>query len=447
MVKDTTTVRESAPHASAGAIATPRPAPTATRPPIGPTALREQMTHAATVMVVLTLAASVVNYASSLIFSRLLSPAEFGDLTAVLAFAVIAAVPTGAAQTVIAERVARNLAEGRTEQVRWLIRHALGHVVAVAAMVGLLYALALPLVIQVLEIRAPGPAIALRPLLVLMFCSPVALGVLQGMDRFIAFGIMTLAIAVSRIAFGVPWAVAGGGSGGAVGGQAIGLAVVLVGAAWILRDQLMPRGTGAATSGLKRRPTPAAISASTAFVAFAVISNFDILLAKLFLDPHDVGLYAALATVGKVVIFLPAAVAVVMVPNAARARHSPGESRRVLRIAAVLVLATTLVAAVPAALAPELVIRVMFGGEYADAQGGVLPIVCAGAGLALLYLLVTYAVAIDDRRWTLVVAAGVALQVGGIALFHAVVVLAVLLLNEAASHSLLRPQRTGSRTP
>ena len=410
------------------------------------------MTRAASVMVVLTLAASAVNYASNVIFSRLLAPAEFGDLTAILAFAVIASVPTGAAQTIIAQRVARNVAEGNTEQLRWLIRHALGHVVAISAMVGLLYALALPLVIQLLEIRAPGPAIALLPLLMLMFIIPVALGVLQGMDRFIAFGLMTLAIAVSRIAFGVPWAVAGGGSGGAVGGQAIGLAVVLVVAAWILRGHLMPRGTGAATAGLKRRPTPAAISASAAFVAFAVISNLDILLAKLFLNPYDVGLYAALATVSKVVIFLPAAVAIAMVPNAARAQHSPAASRRVLRIAAVLVFVTALIAAVPAALAPDLVIKGMFGGDYVGAEDGVLPTVCAGAGLALLYLLVTYVVAIDDRRWALIIVAGVALQVVGIAAFHAspaqvatvqaVVVLVVLALNEAAFHSLLRPRRS-----
>jgi O-antigen/teichoic acid export membrane protein len=413
------------------------------------------MTRGATVMVLLTLAASVVNYASNIIFSRLLNPAEFGDLTAVLAFAVIVAVPTAAAQTIIAERIARNAAEGRTDQNRWLIRHALGHVVTVATMVGVLYALSLPIVIELLEIHAPGPAIALLPLLVLTFISPVALGVLQGMDRFIAFGVMTLAIAVSRIAFGVPWAAAGGGSGGAVGGQAIGLLAVLLGAAWMLRDQLSPRGTGAATSGLKRRPTLVAVSASAAFIAFAVISNLDILLAKLFLTSHDVGLYAALATIAKVVIFLPGAVAVVMVPNAARARHSPEASRRVLRLAALLVLATALLAAVPAAVAPESMIRVMFGSEYLGAADGVLPIVCAGAGLALLFLLVTYTVAIEDRRWMLVLVVGVGLQIVGIAAFHdsptqvatvqAVVVFVALLLNEAAFHSLLRPPRGGCR--
>ncbi|MGH2713122.1 MAG: lipopolysaccharide biosynthesis protein [Thermoleophilaceae bacterium] len=416
--------------------------------------LRRTMTRGASVMVVLTLAASVVNYASNVVFSRLLTTEEFGDFTAVLAFAVIAAVPTAAAQTMIAQRVARNFAEGQVDQMRWFVRHALGHVAMVAAMAGILYALTLPLVIELLRIRAPGPAIALLPLIVLTFILPVALGVLQGMDRFVAFGVMTLAIALARIGFGVPWAAAGGGSGGAVGGQAIGLFVVLAGAAWILRAQLMPRGSGAATSGMRRPPTSAALSASAAFIAFAVISNLDVVLAKLFLGSHESGLYAALVTLEKIVIFLPGAVAVVMVPNAARARHSSDESRRVLRIAALLTIVTALVAAVPAAVAPEFVLELMFGSKYLDAADGVLPIVCAGAGLALLFLLVTYVVAIDDRRWTWIVAFGVALQVVGIAAFHdavaqvatvqAVVVIVILVLNEAMFHSLLRP-RFGKR--
>lgn len=419
-----------------------------------PATLRTRMLRGATAMVLLTLLANVVNYGSNLLFSRMLSPEEFGDLTAILALSVIAAVPTGAAQTLIAERVARNLAANRMEDLRYFVRHALAHVMTVALLVGVVYAVAIPLVWHALALQAPGPAIALLPLLMLMFISPVALGVLQGMDRFVALGVMTLAIAVSRIAFGVPWVSAGGGPGGAVGGQAIGLVVVLLGAGWMLRTQLMPRGSGAATTGLKRRPTPAAISASAAFVGFAVLSNLDVLLAKLFLNSHDVGLYAALTTVEKIVIFLPSAVAFVMVPNAARARHSAQASRRVLRIAALLTLVTTLVAAIPAAAAPTLVLRIMFGHKYLAAHSGVLPIVAAGAGFALLYLLVTYVVAMDDRRWTRILLLGVFCQVLGISLFHdspaevatvqAVVALLVLLMNEVAFHSLLRPVRAVS---
>jgi O-antigen/teichoic acid export membrane protein len=436
------------PAAQAQASPVAPPVPTTLKP------LLSSMGKGASLMVMLTLLASATNYASNLIFSRVLTPASYGDLTALLALLVVITVPTGAAQTVIAERVAGHLARGRLDRVRYLIRHAIAHVSVVAIVVGVLYTLSIPLVVKVLDLQASSPAIALAPLVTLSFLLPVVLGTLQGMDRYFAFGTMLLAIALSRIVFGVPWALTpSGGSGGAIAGQALGVAVVLAGAAWLLRGDLIRRGTGAATSGLRRRLDVRAVSASLAFVGFAVISNLDILLAKLFLSSHDVGLYAALSTIGKLVLFLPAAVAVVMVPNAARVRHSSREAGRVLRIAAMLVVVTTVLAAVPAALQPNLVIRAMFGSNYLDAADGVLPIVCAGAGLALLYLLVVYSVAIEDRRWSMLLGGGILLQITGISLFHdspaqialvqAVVVGIVLLGNELAFHRLLmRPRGT-----
>jgi O-antigen/teichoic acid export membrane protein len=414
--------------------------------------LRSRMGKGASVMVGLTLIASALNYGSNLIFSRLLEPASYGDLTALLALLVVITVPTAAAQTVIAERVARHLTAGRLDRVRYLVRHAIAHVSVVALAVGVVYTLSIPFVVDLLDLQATGPAIALAPLVVLTFLLPVAMGTLQGMDRYLAFGCMLLAIAASRIAFGVPWAaMPSGGSGGAIAGQALGVGIVLVGAAWLLRNELIGRGTGAATSGLRRKPDVRTVTAGLAFVAFAVISNLDVLLAKLFLTSEEVGLYAALSTIGKVIMFLPGAIAVVMVPNAARARHTRKDTGRVLRIAGLLVALTTAVAAVPAVLAPGFVVETMFGADYLDATDGVLPIVCAGAGMALLYLLVIYSVAIEDRRWPFLLGGGILLQIVGVTLFHdspaqvalvqAVVVGIVLLGNELAFHRLLMRPR------
>jgi hypothetical protein len=45
------------------------------------------------IMMALTLLASGVNYASNLVFSRVLTPAGYGDFTALIALTVIDAVP------------------------------------------------------------------------------------------------------------------------------------------------------------------------------------------------------------------------------------------------------------------------------------------------------------------------------------------------------------------
>lgn len=181
------------------------------------------------------------------------------------------------------------------------------------------------------------------------------------------------------------------------------------------------------------------------------------LLAKIMLPAHAAGEYAALATVEKIVIFLPGAIAIVMVPSAAKAKHADGSAGEVLRIAALLVSITTLLVAVPASLAPHLLLELMFGAKYVHVAAGVLPIVCAGAGLALLYMLVVYTVAIHDRRLVWLLTGGIVLQVSAIAALHsspsqiatvqACVIVSLLIVNECLFHPILRPRSRQPSTP
>ena len=68
---------------------------------------------------------------------------------------------------------------------------------------------------------------------------PVAYGVLQGMERFVALGMLMLAVAASRIVIGVPWTEAGGGAGGPLLGQALGSLLALLATAWLVRGYML----------------------------------------------------------------------------------------------------------------------------------------------------------------------------------------------------------------
>ena len=403
------------------------------------------------VMVALTFAASAVNYASNVVFGRMLTPASFGDFTAMLAIVVVVAIPTGAAQTVVAERLAEYRARGDDNAIRYLIRHALAHVALYSCVLWILYCISIPLVVSVLDLQAIGPALALAPLIAVTFFLPVVYGVLQGLERFALLGAVALGVATSRIIFGVPWTLAGGGAGGPIAGQAIGSFLAVAVMLYLARRFVIGRGTGAAASGLRRRIDSRSMAAGGAFIVFALLSNLDVLLAKAFLAPEKAGSYAALATIGKIVLFLPWAVSIVMVPYIARSRAATGSSSSILRISAIAVAAGASLVAIPAALKPGLVLRLMFGSRYADAASGVLPIVVASALLALLYLLVVYTVAIQDQRWVYLLLGGVGLQVAAISIFHsspseiavvqASVMLVILVLNELLFQPILRAER------
>lgn len=433
---------------SATALAAEPGVPTVPAAPDGLSVRRRR--RAMLAMVVLTSLANALNYASSLVFSRVLAPVGFGELTSLLALSVVVSVPLGAAQTVVAERVSVASAMHDSDRLRYLVRYAVGHVAAVGAVVTAIYVACIPLVVGVLSIREPGPALALAPLIMISFITPVTAGVLQGLERYVAFGALLIATAASRLLFGIPWVVAGGGAGGAIGGQAGGIAVVTLIVGWRYRRLVRPRGSGAARSGLRRRVDLRAVAASGAFVGFALLSNLDILLSRLWLSIYHAGIYAAIATIAKIVIFLPSAVAVIMVPNAARAHAADGSSRRVLRFSALAIGGTAALCLIPAVLMPDVIVRVMFGEDYREAAAGVLPAVLAGSLLAVLYLLCVYSVTVRDHRWPLLLVAGVAVDVGAIGVFHASpasviwahagAILVVLVANELFFTSLL-PRR------
>src|SRR4051794_34289334 len=152
--------------------------------------LRRQMGRGALLLSGLALLTNGVNYASNLLFSRLLTRESFGDLTALLALSVVLAVPLAAAQTRIAERVASLAKGGDWYGVRYVVRHALAHLVAIAVLVTGVYVACIPLVVNVFDLQVPGPAIALAPLICVGVIMAAPFGMLQGLDRFAAYGVM-----------------------------------------------------------------------------------------------------------------------------------------------------------------------------------------------------------------------------------------------------------------
>jgi O-antigen/teichoic acid export membrane protein len=428
----------------------PGPSAAAAITSVAPGALRQRLTRGVTVLSALSIAAGILNYGSNVVFARVLKVSAYGDLTSLLSLFVVVSVPLAAAQTRVAERTAALKTEGDDQRVRSVVRHAEAHMATLGVVGTVLYCALIPLIVSALSLTNAMSAVALAAMIFIGFMFPALQGALQGLERWVVFGAVGLALGLGRLLFGVPLALLTGGAGGAIIGQALGMLVVLVAVAWLLRDQLRRGEGGAARAGIRRLPDVRGVSAGAAFVLFAVIANCDVVFAKLWMPPNQAGRYAALATIGKIITYLPAAVAVVVVPSAAATSADPARRARVLQGAALLVGGISLLAMIPAAVAPHLLVGVMFGHNYASIAAGVVPIVIAGGGLAMLYLLVTFSVVIDDRRWALLLLLGVTMQATGIGLFHSTVtevatvqaatVATLLLINELGLHALI-PRR------
>jgi O-antigen/teichoic acid export membrane protein len=235
-------------------------------------------------------------------------------------------------------------------------------------------------------------------------------GVLQGERRWRALGLLYLSMGLSRLVLGSLCIAVSPTETAAMLGVLVGLVVPVVVGRFALRR---PRKTAAADSvvetavepdGPRRRILTETATSSLVLLAFFVLSNVDVLIARRTLDEHTAGLYAGGLIVTKAVLFLPQFVVVVLFPS-----MSTHESRRTALVRGLLVLGGTGVACTAGAyLLSPLALVFVGGSDYAEVETRLWLFALLGILLATLQLLVYSALGRQSHRSTYLIWAGVA---------------------------------------
>lgn len=355
-------------------------------------------------------AANVLNYAFNLVMSRLLGPAGYGALGALLALVLVGTVPGVALQAVVARHT--TLAGS---DVGRLWSRVLVAVVVVGAALGLLTLLVSPAIAAFLHLPALGPCLWLAAALLPLPLLSAVQGMLQGREWFGVLAAVLLVAAVGRLAVGLGLVEGGLGVEGAMAATAIGSAMAVLVAVPRLRAQgswERPRPPGTAGWRWPRRGTPAAAvggevaTAAAGVLGLLLLANVDVLLARHFLPAEASGLYAAGAVLTKIAFWAPQFVVTLVFPRLVTA----ADRRRLLGRSAVVVAAVGFPLVVAAAVAPQLAARLSFGEAYLDV-GPTLPLFAAlGTGLALVQLVLFTGMATADRAMYRLLLAGVAAE-------------------------------------
>ena len=340
---------------------------------------------------VATATANLLAYALSVVLSRQLGPAGFGEVAPLLSVVLVASVPGQALQAGIARRVATSSAAGAD---RLLVRSA----VVGAAVAGGLVALS-PGLRALLQLDGWAAllwtAVSLLPITVCF----AAFGVLQGGERFRRLSAALVLLQLGRLVGGAAGGVLGGTAASALAGTALGLVAAAIACVALCRERTAaPAGAGALLSGLTRD--------SASVLAVLVLTNVDVLLARARLAPEEAGLYAAGALVAKMAFFAPSFVTYVLYARFSR----PGERRAALRTGGLVVTGSAVLATAGAVVAGPL-LPIVLGEDYAALQGSAWLFAAAGSALAAVFLLVQAGLAVHDHRLAAVAWAVAALEV------------------------------------
>jgi O-antigen/teichoic acid export membrane protein len=345
----------------------------------------------------------VLAYAQTLVAARVLSPAEFGAFSALLALLLIGNTVALAVQAVTARHIVASDPQLRRDETMAAWRATW----QAAAVVTGFWLLISPLIGLGLRLDSPVTYVMLALTFFPLTVMGGALGIAQGSELHARLAAVYLAVGVPKtvvtIAVLAVVATLAAGISALAAGTALGAALC-----WLLVRGLFRGGHARHATMLREIP-----GATYAMLALFALTNLDIVLGRAFLTPDQAGDYGVGIIVAKVVTWLPQFVAVMAYARMVDARRG----RTVLvGLGAVAGIAAACVAAVAAA--PDLIVSLIAGPQYED-MATLLPLFAMiGACGALLQFCVFGLVAIRDRWLIPVIWTGCATLVALVALRH-----------------------------
>lgn len=347
---------------------------------------------------------AIGSYAYFLIAGRVVGPETYGLVSALIGVLTIVTWPCTALQWSTARTLASTsvpraeaMAAYRRALIRaWVLAVALGIVGIVAIEVAHGFSTAVPTWALV------ATCVSALPILPLF----VALGALQGESRYGGYSVSWALTGVLRAPLMLPFLLVATASAGAVV-MGSGLAVLsgLLLAMWLTRDDL--RVTARPSAAVWASFTSGLGAAAAGLIGFASLVSLGVVVAKLRLPAEEAGYYGAANTLGRAVLMIPQAVAIVLLPRVARRRSGDVPTGGLLAVGAVATLAIGFAGVAFVAVAGEPVIRLTFGAEFAESATLLPQILAASTLIGVLFILVNHHVARSDHRfaWALVAVA------------------------------------------
>lgn len=335
---------------------------------------------------------SVAAYAFTMLAARLLGPNDYGALAAVMNLLLVVNVASLALQATAARRVSHD-----PDHVAQLERTVLRVSYVAAVALGLVLLVLSPLITQVLRLDTIGAAIALAVAAVPLTVMGGQAGVLQGERRWTPLAWIYVAAGVPRLVIGTALLLWQPSETNAMIAVALGCFVPALVGWWALRDVRTSGPRSEHHAG--RKLVLEGLHNSQALLAFFMLSNVDIVIARQVLSGYESGLYAAGLIVTKVVLFLPQFVVVVAFP----AMATPAQRRRVLLRSLAGVTGLGLLAVVATYLLSSLALFFVGGNEFSEVQGSLWLFALIGSALAVIQVLVYSVLARQGRKSILAV--------------------------------------------
>ncbi len=267
-------------------------------------------------------AGGILGYLFQIIMGRMLSVSEYGIFSALMAMIVVIGAPMTTLSMIISRRVSTYRSEQDNGKLGYLFYWINRKLLLIAVVLVVLVVFNIKPLQNFLLIEKNAHLYLLLIILLIAFPQAVNNAYLQGLQYFkwlSVSGVLTtllkIIIAVILIYFGL-------GVAGALGGVIFSTFIILILTYVVLRPSLSKNN--ASISNTTHLLFKSAMPVLLANVAFAVMTQIDMVLVKYYFSEQEVGIYAAASILGKAVMYLPGGIAMALFPMVAE-NHASGK--------------------------------------------------------------------------------------------------------------------------
>ncbi|MFH1367125.1 MAG: oligosaccharide flippase family protein [Patescibacteria group bacterium] len=313
-----------------------------------------------------TLVANIFNYLFHLTMGRLLGPKEFGVFLSLLSLTVILSIFPATVQLIVTKLTAQYAVKNDYASLYSLFIYLKKKLFFLGLIIFLVFLILLPPLARFINVPPLPLFLSFLIIPTVFFPLSIARGSLAGLQAFKKLGINISLEGAGKFVLGLLLVLAGLKSSGAIGGILISLIFVYL----VSLRQLKPFFHHQEKKAIN-------VTGWLNFSLWAFLLNFfilwifnaDIILVKHFFSEDLAGQYAALVTLGKIILIFSLAANFVLFPIVIEKKEKGENLAKILRQSLGLVGLLSGLVLVPLFLFPDSIITIVFGPAYLPVSG------------------------------------------------------------------------------
>lgn len=310
-----------------------------------------------------TMAANASAYFYHLVVGRILGPAAYGELAALLSLSYILNVFAIVLQIVVTRYVAQQSARHEYGRIKALVLRFIGFLVSVGLLCVVLLIIVAPAVANYLHIRDALVVYFLFVGVVISMISVVFASVLQGLQRFTAGMVISNINSILRLVSG---ALAAGFGVTAILGTGLVTSIVATLITIIpLRKIFMAKTP--ATPIILTPLFKTSVMTFLAVLGVSILNSQDVILVKHYLPEVESGWYGALSTMGKIIFFASSSIMYVLLPIVSQRSATGKHSKNLIYASIGIVSAISLCITAGFFILPQFAMQLLYGTSFIKA--------------------------------------------------------------------------------